>query len=76
VEFATPLSHDEERIDASYDGEPLRYRTMEDILDDQPVPRLVPHDLDDGNKSLYLIFVGVVFFSASWTAFRAVRTVS
>jgi hypothetical protein len=45
VEFATPLSHDEERIDACYDGEPLRYRTMEDLLDDQPVPGLVPHDL-------------------------------
>jgi hypothetical protein len=30
----------------------------------------------DGNKSLYLIFVGVIFFSASWTAFRAVRTTS
>jgi hypothetical protein len=46
VEFATPLSHDEECIDACYDGEPLRYRTMEDILGDQPVPELVPHDLD------------------------------
>jgi hypothetical protein len=46
VEFATPFSHDEERIDACYDGEPLRYRTMEDILDDQPVSGLVPHDLD------------------------------
>jgi hypothetical protein len=42
VEFATPLSHDEERIDACYDGEPLRYRTMEDLLGDQPVPGLVP----------------------------------
>jgi hypothetical protein len=40
VEFATPLSHDEERIDTCYDGEPLRYRTMEDIFDDQPVLRL------------------------------------
>jgi hypothetical protein len=30
----------------------------------------------DGNKSLYLVFVGVVFFSASWTAFREVRTAS
>jgi hypothetical protein len=29
----------------------------------------------DGNKSLYLVFVGW-FFSASWTAFRAVRTAS
>jgi hypothetical protein len=47
VEFATPLSHDEERIDACYDGEPLRYRMMEDILSDQPVPRLVSHDLDE-----------------------------
>jgi hypothetical protein len=46
VEFATPLSHGEERIDACYDGEPLQYRTMEDILSDQPVPGLVPHDLD------------------------------
>jgi hypothetical protein len=46
VEFATPLSHDEERIDACYDGEPLQYRMMEDILGDQPVPGLVPHDLD------------------------------
>jgi hypothetical protein len=46
VEFATPLSHDEECIDACYDAEPLWYRTMEDILSDQPVPGLVPHDLD------------------------------
>jgi hypothetical protein len=30
----------------------------------------------DGNKSLYLVFVGVSFFSASWIAFRAVRTTS
>jgi hypothetical protein len=46
VEFATPLSHDEEHLDACYDGEPLRYHTMEDLLGDQPVPRLVPHDLE------------------------------
>jgi hypothetical protein len=46
VEFATPLFHDEERINACYDGKLLRYRTMEDILGDQPVPGLVPHDLD------------------------------
>jgi hypothetical protein len=43
---ATPLSHDEELIDACYDGELLRYRTMEDLLGDQPVPGLVPHDLE------------------------------
>jgi hypothetical protein len=46
VEFATPLSHDEECIDVCYDDEPLRYRMMEDILGDQPVLGLVPHDLD------------------------------
>jgi hypothetical protein len=46
VEFATPLSHDEERIDACYDSELLRYRTMEDLLGDQSVPGLVPHDLE------------------------------
>jgi hypothetical protein len=46
VEFATPLSHDEERIDACYDDEPLWYRMMEDLLGDQPVPGLVPHDLE------------------------------
>jgi hypothetical protein len=46
VEFATQLSHDEEHIDAYHDGEPLRYRTMENLLSDQPVPGLVPHDLE------------------------------
>ena len=46
MEFATPLSHDEERIDAYHDEEPLRYRTMEDLLGDQPTLGLVPHDLE------------------------------
>jgi hypothetical protein len=46
VEFATPLSHDEERIDTYHDGEPLRYRTMENLLGDQPISGLVPHDLE------------------------------
>jgi hypothetical protein len=46
VEFATPLSHDEERIDTYHDSEPLRYRTMENLFGDKPVLRLVPHDLE------------------------------
>jgi hypothetical protein len=46
AEFATPLCHDEERIDAYHDGEPLRYRTMENLLGDQPVSGLVSHDLE------------------------------
>jgi hypothetical protein len=44
VEFATPLSHGEEHIDAYHNGEPLRYRMMENLLGDQPVLGLVPHD--------------------------------
>jgi hypothetical protein len=46
VEFATPLSHDEELIDAYNNDESLRYCTMENLLDDQSVPRLSPHDLE------------------------------
>jgi hypothetical protein len=46
VEFATPIPHDEKRIDAYHDSEPLRYRTMENLLGDQPVPGLAPHDLE------------------------------
>jgi hypothetical protein len=45
VELATPLSHDEERIDVHHDGEPLWYHTMENLFGDQPVPGLPPHDL-------------------------------
>jgi hypothetical protein len=51
VEFATPLPHDEERVDVYYDGEPLQYHTMENLLDDQPVPVLAPHFLE---AQLYL----------------------
>jgi hypothetical protein len=46
VEFATLLLHDEERIDAYHDCEPLRYHTMENLLGDQLVPGLAPHDLE------------------------------
>jgi transposase InsO family protein len=46
VEFATPLSRDEERLDAYHDGEPLRYRTMETLLGDQPVPGLASRDVE------------------------------
>ena len=51
MEFATPLTHDEERIDAYHDGEPLQYRTMENLLGDQSVPGVVRHDL---GAQLYL----------------------
>jgi hypothetical protein len=45
VEFATPIYYDEERIDAYHNGKLLRYRMMENLLGDQSVPGLVPHDL-------------------------------
>jgi hypothetical protein len=46
VEFATLLSHDKERIDTYHDDKPLRYHTMKNLLSDQPVPGLTPHDLE------------------------------
>jgi hypothetical protein len=46
VEFVTPLSNDGDRVDADHVGEPLRYRTVEDILGEQPVPGLVSHDFE------------------------------
>ncbi|XP_073364593.1 retrovirus-related Pol polyprotein from transposon TNT 1-94 [Aegilops tauschii subsp. strangulata] len=46
MKFASPLTHDEERVDAYYGGEQLRYRTMDDLLGDQPVPGLMPRDVE------------------------------
>jgi hypothetical protein len=38
VELVTSLSHDEERVDACYDGKPLRYRKVEGLLIDPSMP--------------------------------------
>jgi hypothetical protein len=38
VGLVTPLSHEEERIDACHDDEPLRFRTVEGLLIDPSVP--------------------------------------
>ncbi|XP_066375178.1 uncharacterized protein [Miscanthus floridulus] len=38
VEYATPLEDDEDRLDAYYDDEPLRYRTVANILGEQSPP--------------------------------------
>ena len=46
VEFATPLSNDEDRVDAYHDDEPLRYRTVDSIFSDQPVLGLVTRDFE------------------------------
>ena len=34
VEFTTPLSDDEDRVDAYHDDEPLHYRTLDNIFGD------------------------------------------
>jgi hypothetical protein len=46
VDFLTPLSNDEDRVDAYHNGEPLQYRSVEDILGEQPVPGLVRYALE------------------------------
>jgi hypothetical protein len=38
IELATPLEDDEDRLDAYYDAEPLRYRTVTNIVGDEPPP--------------------------------------
>jgi hypothetical protein len=56
VELVTPLSHDEERVDACYNSEPLRYRNVEGLLIGPsvsgPVSRILAEELhlacDDG----------------------------
>jgi hypothetical protein len=45
VELVTSLSHDEERVDACYDGEPLRYHTVEGLLIDPSVRGLASRNL-------------------------------
>ena len=43
MEFATPLSDNEDHIDAYHDDEPLHYRTLDNIFSDQPVLGQVVH---------------------------------
>jgi hypothetical protein len=50
VELVTPLSHDEEHVDACYDGEPLRYRMVEGLLIDSSVPGLVSRILAEAES--------------------------
>ena len=42
AELATPLEDGEERLDAFYGGEPLCYRTMDNILGEESVPEVEP----------------------------------
>ena len=44
--FATPLENNEDHLNAVHDDTPLRYRTMDDILDDQTEPAIVQHETD------------------------------
>jgi hypothetical protein len=62
VELVTPLSHDEERVDVCYDGEPLRYRRVEGLLIDPsvlgPASRILVGELhlacDDGEPRSFV----------------------
>jgi hypothetical protein len=38
LKFASPLEDDEERLDAFHDGTPIRYRHINNIIGDEPVP--------------------------------------
>jgi hypothetical protein len=40
--LATPLEDDEERLDAFYIGEPLRCRTLDNILGEESIPEVEP----------------------------------
>jgi hypothetical protein len=46
VEFTTLLSNDEDQVNAYHDDEPLRYRILDNIFGDQPVPGLAMHDFE------------------------------
>lgn len=37
-DFVSPLSNDDERVDAFHDDEPLWYRTVDNIIGDAPIP--------------------------------------
>jgi hypothetical protein len=54
VEFATPLEDDEDRLDAYYNGEPLRYHTMANIFGNHSPPSPSQHHLTE----LHLTHVG------------------
>jgi hypothetical protein len=59
IESATALQDDEDRLDAFYDGEPLRYRRLDNILGDEAVPEVEPrvcaelHLMHAGEPSTY-----------------------
>jgi hypothetical protein len=81
VELVTPLSHDKERVDACYDNEPLRYRTVEGLLIDPSVRGLASRILagelhlacDDGeprSRRPRNTRLGVPRCSRGWTRLR------
>jgi hypothetical protein len=43
IELATPLEDNEDRLDGFYDDEPLRYRTVTNIISDESSLVLVLH---------------------------------
>lgn len=49
----TPLSNDDEHLDAFYNDEPLRYRTINNVLGNTPMPGVAQRELSPGS----LLFV-------------------
>jgi hypothetical protein len=47
IHFATPPPVISPHVDASYDGEPLRFHTVNDLVSDEGPPGQVAHVLDD-----------------------------
>ena len=55
-EFVSPLPNDDERVDASHDNTPLRYRGIDNVIGDVPVPGHAARDLND--ETLCLVCEG------------------
>ncbi|RLN40738.1 hypothetical protein C2845_PM01G40940 [Panicum miliaceum] len=55
-EFVSPLANDDERVDASHEDTPLRYRVIDNVIGDALVPGQAARDLDD--EALCLVCEG------------------
>lgn len=46
VAFNMPLANDKDHVDVAHDDTPLHYHTIDNILGEQPIPRLVQYDVE------------------------------
>jgi hypothetical protein len=52
VEFASPPSNVDAYVDAFHDGDEVRFRTLENIIEDTAAPRMESRLLDDAELLL------------------------